>query len=33
MFIAQRRGTGDEQMQVFAERNEALLWLGIVDNR
>jgi hypothetical protein len=29
MFIAQRRGTGGEKMQVFAERNEALLWLGI----
>jgi hypothetical protein len=29
MFIALRRATGEEQMQVFAERNEALLWLGI----
>ena len=33
MLIAQRRGTGDEQMQAFAERNEALQWLGTVDNR
>ena len=33
MFIALRRATGDEQMQVFTERNEALQWLRVGDNR
>jgi hypothetical protein len=33
MFIALRIVTGQEQMRVFADRDEALQWLGVVDNR
>jgi hypothetical protein len=29
MFIAFRRVTGEEQMQVFKDRDEALQWLGV----
>ena len=29
MFIALRRVTGDEQMQIFTDRKEALQWLGV----
>jgi len=33
MFIALTRVTGEEQMRVFEDRNEALQWLGILGNR
>jgi hypothetical protein len=33
MLIALRIVTGQEQMRVFADRDEALQWLGVVDNR
>jgi hypothetical protein len=29
MFVSLRRATGEEEMRIFVERNEALLWLGI----
>lgn len=29
MFITLRRATGEEQMQVFTDRHEALQWLGV----
>jgi hypothetical protein len=33
MFIAFREASGQEQMQVFRDHNEALLWLGLHDSR
>jgi hypothetical protein len=33
MFIAFREASGQEQMQVFRDHNEALQWLGLHDSR
>jgi hypothetical protein len=29
MFVALRRGTGDEEMRLFEQREAALQWLGV----